>query len=495
MRTRLSVGLLVASSLVACGPSGLSLKKRVVFVDAPTRREVSMAVGDAPDEAELRGAPPGPLAKKPWPKLVADEATLPNGVRVVTVARRDFPTVSCVFALDRGAATVPPAAAEIYAAAMAGSSTKYDQYEAFEYLRYVGASVGTNAGYGSVTLTVTALTPLFPSALTRAVPMFTQPKLKGDEVEEAREHVVASRTGIGDDPERRAGELLRARLFPAPHPYGIPHDGGSVDVIRKVHPKAIAQLRDLYLSPEHVTAVCVGDLEHDAIVRMMKAHLGGLTKKPERPAPDLRAPEAPVRSPIVLLDRPGAVQSNVAIGWIGPAASSPDAAALDVLASGVGSGLSSRLNLKVRKELGATYGARMSVRSFREASAVTLGAAIETERTATALEAMLHELDKLREEPLANAELAHAKQRTISGFGDFTNGGVAAALASEVALGQPPTHALHEQERIEAVTSEDVRAAAMKWIDTSRARIVVVGDAAKIGAGLRALGREVEVVR
>ncbi len=484
-------------ALVATGcASARTLQSAPVIEDRRIAHPTRMRPGDAADEDDLRAAPLAKLPARKRSPLATREGTLANGVRVITVARHDFPSVACAFVLDRGAAHVPPAAAAVYAEALEGGSEKYDRRDTWEYLRYVGASVTTSASHDGVYLEVSALTPLFTSAVSRAAPMFTSPKLGGEDVENARAAIVAARVADADDPERRARELLLSSLFPAPHGYGLPGDGGTPDMVRKVHPKTVAQLRDLYLSPEHVLVACAGDLDHDAMMRTLGQHLGSLQKKPARPTPDLRAPAQPAKGSIVVVDRPGAAQSNVAIGWVGPGYTHGDTRALELLSVATGSGLSSRLNLKVRRELGATYGAHMSVRHRREASAIMLRAAIDTPRTGTALAAILGELGALSKTPLADDELAKAKQQASGEATDATSATLAGELAATVMLGGSTADVVRWGERYETLTPDDLKSAAARWIDPTRARIVVVGDAAKIADALRGLGYgEVDVIR
>lgn len=491
-RALLLVSALAATAACSAEPR---LATPASVTDKRASRAVAMTPGDATDEDALRAAPPAPLSPRRIPHGTLRDETLPSGVRVVTLERHDFPAVSCAFVLDRGAAAVPAGAARVYAAALVGSSRSFARDDALSYLRFVGATLRPRAAQDGVVLQVTALSPLAVSALSRAAPMFLAPSLDDDDVERARVLVAADRSADGDAPARRAKEALFAALFPPPHPYGAPIDGGGADALRRVAPDTVAALRDLHLSPTHVAIACAGDLQHDRLVRVLAAHVAALRPKPERPLPDRAAPR-PGPARVVVVDRPGAAQSNVALGWLGPRASDRDALALDVLSAATAAGLSSRLNLSVRKELGATYGVHMRLVRMREAGAITVRAAIETARTGPALRAILDGIDALRAAPLGPEELASAKLRV--GFEDEGGSiaGVASALADAIILGRPAADALGEQAHIDALDAETVRAAAARWLTREGARLVVVGDAAKIAKDLGPLGLgEVDVVR
>lgn len=481
----------------ACVALGCASARTIVLesnvADARRARAIAMPVGDATDEDELRGAPPGGLEGKKPPPREPKESVLPNGVRVVTVTRRDFPTIACAFVLDRGAAATAPGAAQLYAHALLGASQRYDDHEQSEYLRYVGASVTTAAYEDGVVLTVSALTPLFHSALSRAAPMFVEPKLAGKDLDLSRTWAIARRSTGADDPRRRASEALFATLFPA-HPYGAPVHGGP-NTIETVSRDAIEQLRDRHLSARHVVVACAGDLEHAAIEKLVDRYTSTLKAKPEAPVPSLEAPALGAQK-VLVVDRPGAAQSAVALGFQSPPAGHPDVVALGVLAALSTTGLSSRLNLTVREELGATYGVRMHVTAFRHAGAVTIQSSIDTPETVPALRRLLEELAKLRTEVATPLEIETAKIRaSFEDDDDATASELATGLAHRVLQGRPPSPKA-DTERLHAIGAEDIRAAAARHLDPAKARLVIVGDAARIAKDLGALGLgSVDVVR
>jgi zinc protease len=199
---------------------------------------------------------------------------------------------------------------------------------------------------------------------------------------------------------------------------------------------------------------------------------------------------------IAIVDRPGAVQSSIAIGWRSASASDPDRAALEVLSAATGGWLSSRLNLTVRKELGASYGVRSSLLSWRAGGTLELTTAVETDRTADALAGMLREIDRLRSEPLGADELASAKSKTVIGDERSSSRGLAYRLAHSLAEGLPVSDVAAHAVRVEALSAEDVRGAAEKWVGPAKRCIVIVGDAVKIAPAITSLGvGRIEVTR
>ncbi|HEY8078696.1 MAG TPA: insulinase family protein, partial [Labilithrix sp.] len=424
MRRAAILALALAASACSLGRSFTSAK----YVDdlRPARRVSTFAAGD---DGDLRAKPPPPLPRKPRPHVEPVEKRLSNGVRVVMVERHDFPIVSFVMVLDRGADDAPAGVASVYADALAGTSDKYDANEAFAYLRYFGVELRTWTTRSAVLLQATSLTPLWGSALSRTAPMFAKPALTSKDLDRARALVAAEAAHELTDGHAIASQRALAELFGASDPRGAPEAGRSPEAVQAIGQGAVESFRDMYLSADRVTVVAVGDFKSDKMIGALERALGGLAKKraasgeAHETAPDAHGGR------IVVVDRPGAVQSNVAIAWGAPAPGDPDATALEVLAKMTGGGLSSRLNLTVRKELGASYGVHMTVSPRRAGGSVLLTAAIDTPRTSDALGGILAELERLGREPPSRAELAAAKNQAIDELYDGNSAAIARFLA------------------------------------------------------------------
>ncbi len=486
------VTLAVALAATACGSGREFRAPKTLSEGRPSR--TATPGGELVDEP-FRAAPPPPVASKLRALANPIEVRLSNGIRVVMLERHDFPSISMVFVLERGAAAAPPGVATLYADALTQSSEEYKAGEAWQYLQFVGASIDGDAWRDAVVLQFTAVTPLFVSALSRAAPMFTNPKLDGDELDEERTQLAARTARDKDDPSEIAYDAVYASVFPS-HPYGVPisgarartaSSGGSRTPVAATD-AAVRAFRDGHLAAENVSVACAGDLNPALIQKVLESKLGKLPKRAS--APPLVFPALPVKSgrKVLVIDRPGSAQSTVAIGWPGPRASSPELVALDVLASATAGDLSTRLNITVRKELGATYGVHMTAAELREGGLIRITAAIDTARTVDALKGLFRELGRLRSEPLAANELTAAKLRTHLDLEQGSTRGLARYLAVALANGKPPAFVVQHNARVEVITADDVRAAAERWLSPDEAHVVVVGDAARIVEGLRTLG-------
>lgn len=475
----------VVASLLAgacgCGMPGRTYRPLDSYVEGPAVRSFAVRSGatvpkESPPRLDWQPAIPRPPI----------ERRLSNGVPVFVVQRREFPSVDVLFVLDRGASVATPGIAALYAQALLGDSGAFDRDEAHAYLRFVGASVSSAAWNDAVVLRVTALSPFIASALSRAVPMFISPKLSTKNLEEART-LFADDHGEAEAATAARRALLRG-LFPSPHPYATPAELVSAADVANVDRRALERFRDAYVNAARVRIIATGDVDPDALVRVLERELRNLPRTDASAPPAIRPSPLACHGQVQIVDRPGAKQSSIAIGWPGAAAGEADAGPLELLAAASGGWLSSRLNLTIRKELGATYGVHARAQTFRHGGTLELTAAVDTPRTADALRGILTEIERLRTEPLDAAELDSAKTKALYGETGQSTQGLGALLAHAAAFGLPAAHvALHASQR-NALSAEDVRAAAERRLEPARRCIVVVGDAAKITEGISALG-------
>ena len=173
----------------------------------------------------------------------------------------------------------------------------------------------------------------------------------------------------------------------------------------------------------------------------------------EPPAPDDKAAR------IVLIDRPGASQSNVAVALPGVPRTSKDFDAILMMNTILGGQFSSRLNMNLREKHAYTYGAGSCFDFRHGAGPFRAGGAIVRESTEPAIREMLTEIERMRTELVIDEELADAKANVIKQLpARFeTAGATAATLASLAIYGLPLDEFATRPARLQKVTREDVK--------------------------------------
>jgi predicted Zn-dependent peptidase len=199
-----------------------------------------------------------------------------------------------------------------------------------------------------------------------------------------------------------------------------------------------------------------------------------------------------------IVHRPGSVQSELRVGHPGLPRRIPDYHAVAVMSAILGGLFNSRLNMKLREEKGYTYGAGASFDLRRFAGPFTARAAVNTDATAPALADLVAELRRMRDELPTDAELRAARDYLVGVFPlrFETPGPVVSAVGGLVTYELPDDELDRYRPAVEAVTGEDVLAAARAHLDLEHLGVVVVGDADAVAADVEALGiGDVEVVR
>jgi predicted Zn-dependent peptidase len=188
------------------------------------------------------------------------------------------------------------------------------------------------------------------------------------------------------------------------------------------------------------------------------------------------------------VDKPDAAQSQIRIGWIGVPRSTPDYFPIEVMNTILGGSFSSRLNMNLREQHGYTYGASSGFDMRVSAGPFVAAAAVQTDKTAEALQEFFNELNRIRE-PIPPDELSRAKNYVARRFpaGFETTQEISRRLEELLVYHLPEDYFSNYVQNIEAVTADDVRRVAQKYIQPDRFVAVITGDRKLIEPVIRAL--------
>jgi zinc protease len=176
------------------------------------------------------------------------------------------------------------------------------------------------------------------------------------------------------------------------------------------------------------------------------------------------------------------VQSELRVGQVGIDRHDPRYFPAMVMSALLGGVFGSRLNLRLREELGYTYGAHASFDPRRAAGPFTARAAVQTEVTVPAIRELLAQLDRIRDAAPGEDELGEVKNYLVGVFPlrFETTGGVAAAIEPLAIYELPDDYWQTYRQRLEAVTPDDVRQVAVDLIEPEQLLILLSGDAARL---------------
>ena len=244
----------------------------------------------------------------------------------------------------------------------------------------------------------------------------------------------------------------------------------------------------MYYRPNNATLIIVGDLTMNDILGKLNAALADWKSGDITPF-QVPAPRPVDAMRVYLVDKPGAPQSEVRIGYPALARSSPDYFPVLVMNRLLGGQFSSRINLNLREKHGYTYGARSGFSFQKGAGPFTASGGIVTEKTDSSLIEFLYEINLMKDKGMSASELEFVKKGLVGGFALAfeTPAQIAGSLQGIVLYGLPENYFNNYLQNIEAVQLDDVQRVAKKYLDASKMAVVVVGDLAKIKDGVVAL--------
>jgi zinc protease len=428
---------------------------------------------------------------KTLPDLVPDtklklprqaERTLATGLTVIAVRRPSVPLVELRLRVPFGRAPLPRAT--LLSQAMFTGTGTMSSIDIASELQTVGGGLAAGLDPDQLMITGNSLAAGLDRMLEILAGVLTDPAYPAEEVATERERLVDHIQVAQSQPAHLARTALLKRMF-GRHPYAV--QTPEPEQVRGVRP---AQLRALHadrVRPDGAVLVLVGDINPERAIDAADKALGSWTG----PGRDGKIPPTPPLEPgpLVLVDRPGSVQSSLRMALPAVARTDPDYAALQLANMVFGGYFSSRWVENIREDKGYTYGPHSSIDHFIAGSALVVAAEVATEVTGPSLLETLYELGRIASLPPGEEELEQARRYALGTLrlGMSTQAGLAGLASMYASFGLRLDFLDQHSAALASATREQVAAVASRYLAPSRAVTVVLGDAAKIEAPLAAL--------
>jgi zinc protease len=436
---------------------------------------------------------PGPDPPFRFPR--GTTSRLASGLTLRTVEHRDVPVLVLALTLPAGSAHDPgqrPGLAALTADLADEGSGDLDAIGIHEALARIGAQLDTETGYDTTRLTLTTLSRFHREAVGLLADIAFRPSLTEADFARVRDLRCHRLVQLGDVPAALAERSFATHVF-AGHPYGhLPI--GTAPALRAASADEARAFHAARYRPERATLVAVGAVTHEeiagaadeAIARLGAARATAAAAWEEVPDPP---PASGLR--LVLVDRPGAPQSELRVGHAAARRSTPDYHALVVLNAILGGQFVSRLNLKLREEKGYTYGVRSAFDWRRGPGPFIVQTSVQTDATAAAAAEILREIEEVATvRPPAAHELELARASLTRGYARSfeTAEQIARAIVQLVVHELPDDHFDEFVPKVRAVDAGAVVDAARRHLRPAGAHVVVVGDRARVEPALGELG-------
>jgi len=404
---------------------------------------------------------------------------LPNGLTVISVPMPSFESATALILVGAGSRyeTKKNNGISHFLEHMAFKGTKArptymeiaglidgigGEFNAFTSKEYTGYYV--KAGKNNIEIIVDLLSDMIQSSL-----------LDAKEIEKEKGVIMEEINLYEDTPMRHIGDIFE-RLLYGDVPLGW-DTAGEKDIIRSLKREDfVAYMKSLY-SPDNMTIVFAGGIETKAMEKLAKKYLGSLTKfKTAKALPvkeDQSKPQATVK-------HKKTEQAHLALGVRTVANNHKDKYALNVLASILGGGMSSRLFSEVREKRGLAYYVRTSSDHYTDAGSLVVTAGIDPTRIDEAIQVIVSELADIRDErkPISDEELRKAKEylkgHLVLELEDSRS--VSIYYASQQMLDKEIKNPDDSLRKVDQVTKADVIRVAKKYLTDKTLNFAVIGN-------------------
>ncbi|MBC8508546.1 MAG: insulinase family protein [Anaerolineales bacterium] len=405
---------------------------------------------------------------------------LSNGITVLARSNFNSPSVSVSGYLHVGGLFDPDeklGLADYVSAALMRGTEKRDFQEIYQAMESVGAALSFNGathttGFGGKSLAedLSLLMELISEGLR-------QPVFPDQQIERLRAQLLTGLTLRAQDTRDMAGMAFDQIVY-KDHPYSRPEDGYP-ETVQAITRQDLVDFHKKHYGPRGLVIAVVGGVSPEDAVDKVRAALGDW-QNPDQPHP----PQIPSVTPLEELvthrvEIAGKSQADIVIGASGLARKSEDFLPASLGNSVFGQfGMMGRIGEAVREKAGLAYYAYSSMSAGMGPGPWAVNAGINPDNIDKATELIRAEIKRFVNEPVEDDELADSKANFIGRLplALESNGGVAGAMINLERYDLGMDYYLRYAERIEAVTKEDVLAAASKYLHPDKLAVAIAGS-------------------
>jgi len=478
----------------------------------PGEREAYQNASDAPAGANHTPAPEiervarmerpeiGQVANVDFPAV--ERTRLSNGMEVVYAQRDAVPATKIALDFDAGLAADDASKLGLQTLMldlMDEGTRTMNATQLAEAQETLGASISTGATMDRSVISLNAVTPNLQPSVALLAEVVRSPAFAPAELERLRASRLSRIAAERTQPAALANRALPELIYGSASPYGRPFSGnGDEASVKAITEADIRADYAKWIRPDNAKIFVVSDKPLAEILPVLEAGFGRwVPPASAKPIKDFSAPIPATTSKIVLIDRPQSPQSYILGGEVLAASGTDDLLVLNAANNVLGNDFLSRINTDLRETKGWSYGVNASVSGFQHRVPYLVTAPVQSDQTGPAIAALNAQFDDFLKggKGVTSEEL----ERTVNGntrrlAGSYeTSGAVLGALRTNDMLGRPDDYPETVAARTNALTADQLDAAARAAIDPSRFVWVVVGDASVVKPQLDALGIPVEV--
>jgi len=424
-------------------------------------------------------------------------ASFENGIQLIGTESNEVPTVNVQLYIKGGHeldANDPQKAglASLTAALMNESTQNYSSEEISEELRLVASSISVSGGRSETVVGVSTLSKNLTRTMELLEEILYRPAFTEDDFNRVKQQQLESIRASYQNPAAVASQIYSRLLFGDEHIYSVP-TSGLEETVSRITVEDVRNFYETYMSPEITEVVVVGDISEEEALSSLAFLNNWEIKNVE--IPDLPEPKPGDYTKVYLMDKVGAPQSEIRIGYVSDMTydATGEYFKTSLMNYSLGGAFNSRINLNLREDKGWTYGARSGFSGNDRGSQFTASAGIKASATDSAVVEFIKEIKGFQDNGITDDELNFMRnsigQRDARRYETpFQKAGF---LGNIIRYDLDGSYVDRQAEIIQSITREEINALARKYLNTDNAYILVVGDGASNRDKLKALGYEV----
>jgi len=422
--------------------------------------------------------PPRPLAARDVKFPPYAVKTLANGLQVIAVSHHEQPALSVRLIVRAGAAQDPddkPGIAALAATLLdQGTATKSAEQIA-NAIDSIGGALGVGAGTDLSFINAVVMKDSLNVGLDLVADVAQNPAFAREEIERQRQQSLSGLRVSYEDPEFLAN-LVFDRLVYGFHPYGRPQSG-TPQTLASITRDDLLAFHKKWFGANNAILAIVGDVSAEEAFAGAERAFGKWGQASVQAGKIVDPPE-PTRR-VIVIDRPGSVQTEIRVGNIAIPRKHDDFMALDLASKVLGGEGANRLHRVLRSERGLTYGAVADFNALKQSGDIVAQTNTKSETTGETLRLIVDEVWKIIRERVGDRELEGAQEYLTGSFPLTieTPSQIALQILNAVFFGLNMNELQTYRERVNAVTVDDVQRAARNYLRPDRLTIVLVGDA------------------
>jgi zinc protease len=442
------------------------------------------------DRKKLPEAGPPPEVK--FPEL--QRATLANGLKIILAERHSIPQVNFQMLFDAGYAADQfglPGTGSMTFALLDGGTSRRNALEISDELISLGANLEAGSDLDTSTVSMSALKENLDRSLDVFADVILNPSFPEEDFARLQKQRLAEIQQEKVQPISIALRVFAGLLYGKDHAYSNPLTGtGTEESVSRLKRDDLVKFRQTWFKPNSATLIVVGDTTM-AEIKPKLERLFQSWQRGDVPTKNIGTVLLPQKPIVYIVDRPGSEQSIILASNLAPPKANKDESAIETLNTLLGGNFTSRINMNLREDKHWSYGSGSFLFDARGQRPFIAYAPVQTDKTKESAAELAKELNGIMgSRPVIADELVKAQASltlTLPGSWETMNA-LGSSIGNIVRYGLDDRYYDTYAGKIHSLKVGDMVPAAKMTIHPDKLVWVIVGDRAKIEAGIRVLG-------